>query len=114
VALVHAGFSIREAADSLGFAQSSVHRAIVRFRETAEFRRKRGSGRRRCTNARDNRYIMMLSLRNRHMTAVEIRNRLHRVREVNVSERTVRRRLNEANLLARRPATGPELLRAHR
>ncbi|RZC33466.1 hypothetical protein BDFB_015053, partial [Asbolus verrucosus] len=87
--------SIREAADSLGFAQSGVHRTIVLFRETAEFRRKRGSGRKRCTNARDNRYIMMLSLRNRHMTAVEIRNRLHRVREVNVSERTVRRRLNE-------------------
>ncbi|RZC36027.1 HTH Tnp Tc3 2 domain containing protein, partial [Asbolus verrucosus] len=113
VALVHAGFSIREAADFFGFARSSVHRAIVRFRETAEFRRKRGSGRRRCTNARDNRYIMMLSLRNGHMTAVEIRNRLHRVREVNVSERTVRR-LNEANLLARRPATGPELLRTQR
>jgi hypothetical protein len=40
------------------------------------------------------------------MTAVEIRNQLERVREVNVSERTVRRRLGEA--------TGPELLRGHR
>ncbi|RZC39884.1 hypothetical protein BDFB_015174, partial [Asbolus verrucosus] len=90
VALVHAGFSIREAADSLGFARSSVHRAIVRFRETAKFRKKRRCGRRRCTIARDNWYIMMPSLRNGHMTAVKIRNRLHRVREVNVSERTVR------------------------
>jgi hypothetical protein len=40
------------------------------------------------------------------MTAVEIRNQLERVREVNVSERTVRRRLGEANLVAYRPATG--------
>jgi hypothetical protein len=56
----------------------------------------------------------MLSLKNPHMTAVEIRNQLERVREVNVSERIVRRRLGEANLGAYRPATGSELLRGHR
>jgi transposase len=114
IALVHVGFSIREAANSLGFARSSVHRAVLRFRQTGGYTRRPGSGRRRSTSARDNRYITMLSLRNRHMTAVEIRNQLERVREVNVNERTVRRRLGEANLGAYRPATGPELLRGHR
>jgi transposase len=114
IALVHVGFSIREAANSLGFARSSVHRAVLRFRQTGGYTRRPGSGRRRSTSARDNRYITMLSLRNRHMTAVKIRNQLERVREVNVNERTVRRRLGEANLGAYRPATGPELLRGHR
>jgi transposase len=114
IALVHVGFSIREAANSLGFARSSVHRAVLRFRQTGGYTRRPGSGRRRSTGARDNRYITMLSLRNRHMTAVKIRNQLERVREVNVNERTVRRRLGEANLGAYRPATGPELLRGHR
>jgi hypothetical protein len=47
------------------------------------------------------------------MTAVKIRNQLERVREVNVNERTVRRRLGEANLGPCRTATGPELLRGH-
>jgi transposase len=112
IALVHVGFSIREAANSLGFARSSVHTAVLRFRQTGGYTRRPGSRRRR--SARDNRYITMLSLRNRHITAVEIRNQLERVREVNVSERTVRRRLGEANLGAYRPATGPELLRGHR
>jgi transposase len=114
IALVHVDFSIREAANSLGFARSSVHRAVLRFRQTRGYTRRPGSGRRRSTSARDNRYITMLSLRNRHMTAVKIRNQLERVREVNVNERTVRRRLGEANLGAYRPATSPELLRSHR
>ncbi|KAH0812663.1 hypothetical protein GEV33_010128 [Tenebrio molitor] len=78
IALVHVGFSIREAANSLGFARSSVHRAVLRFRQTGGYTRRPGSGRRRSTSARDNRYITMLSLRNRHMTAVEIRNQLER------------------------------------
>ncbi|CAH1375729.1 unnamed protein product, partial [Tenebrio molitor] len=90
ITLVHVGFSIREAANSLGFARSSVHRAVLRFRQTGGYTRRPGSGRRRSTSARDNRYITMLSLRNRHMTAVEIRNQLEREREVNVNERTVR------------------------
>jgi transposase len=111
IALVHVGFSIREAANSLGSARFSVNRAVLRFRQTGGYTRRPRSGR---ISARDNRYITMLSLRNRHMTAVEIRNQLERVREVNVSERTVRRRLGEENLGAYRPATEPELLRGHR
>ncbi|RZC38715.1 hypothetical protein BDFB_012812 [Asbolus verrucosus] len=57
---------------------------------------------------------MMLSLRNRHMTAVETRNHIERVIEVNVSERAVRSKRNEANLSARRPATETKLLKTGR
>jgi hypothetical protein len=39
IALVHVGFSIREAANSLGFARSSVHRAVLPFRQTGGYTR---------------------------------------------------------------------------
>lgn len=48
-------------------------------------------------------------LRNRHSTAIAARNRLHELRNVNVSERTLRRRLNERGLMARRSAIISEL-----
>lgn len=54
------------------------------------------------------------NLKNRFLTAVEIRQRLQTARGVNVSEQTIRRRIEEQNLSACRPARGPELLRHHR
>lgn len=53
-------------------------------------------------------------LRNRDSTAIGVRNELEEVRGIAVSERTVRRRLKEYGLSARRPANGPELTRGHR
>jgi transposase len=51
IAVVHVGFSIREAANSLGFARSSVHRAVLPFRQTGGDTRRPGLGRRRSTSA---------------------------------------------------------------
>ena len=53
-------------------------------------------------------------LRDRNTTAVMARNRLEEVRQINVNEITVRRRLREMDLLSKGPATGPELTRNHR
>lgn len=53
-------------------------------------------------------------LQDPHTTAVEARNRLQLATNINISERTVRRRLGEANLRSRRPATGPLLSAEHR
>lgn len=114
VALHDVGYSYREVADMLGFTKSSVERAVARFRETGSYGRRPGSGRNRATSALDDRFIRVSVLRDRHTSAVVIRNELQRVRQVAVNEITVRRRLNEVNLRARRPATGPELLRQHR
>lgn len=114
VALVGDGRSIRYAARVLGTNPSTVCRAVQRFRQTGTFNRRHGSGRRRTTQARDDRFIMLTVLRNRHTTAVETRNLLEQVRGVNVSERTIRRRFEESGLTSRRPATGPQLLRQHR
>lgn len=42
------------------------------------------------------------------------RRAFQKIRQVNVSERTVSRRLDECGLNSRRPAKGPELLQQHR
>ncbi|KAF2894319.1 hypothetical protein ILUMI_11854 [Ignelater luminosus] len=106
--------SIRYVSNALGFSRSSVHRAYNRYRETNSFNRRSGSGRKRSTTVRDDRLVQMSALRNRHLTAVSYRNELRRVRQVNVSPSTIRRRLYEANLSAKRPLKGPKLLPHHR
>ncbi|EFA01186.1 Transposable element Tc3 transposase-like Protein [Tribolium castaneum] len=102
------------AARVLGVSRCSVQRAVERFRETGSYTRRVGSGRRRCTTARDDHFLTLQVLRNRDTTAVAVRNSLEKVRGVAISERTVRRRLNEEGLLARTPANGPKLTREHR
>ncbi|CAG9136950.1 unnamed protein product, partial [Plutella xylostella] len=66
------------------------------------------------TSERDDRFIVSTSLRNRHLTGVDVQQELRRVRQVAVSEWTVRRRLKEANLTPKRPASGPKLTAGHR
>lgn len=62
----------------------------------------------------DDRYVVSNSLRDRHRTAVQIRNNLRDVRNINVSANTIRRTLAEQNLFSRRPVAVPLLTRHHR
>lgn len=114
VILIDQGLTQREVAIALNVPRSSMQYALKRYQETGSYTRRSGSGGVRCTSARDDRFIILEILRNRFLTAVEIRQRLQNIRGINVSERTVRRRMEEVNLRARRPARGPELLRQHR
>lgn len=114
VALADAGYSQRRIGRTLGVPRTTVQDAIRRFRETGRYTRRPGSGRHRCTSSRDDRFIVTNVLRNRFLTAVEARNQLFEVRNNSISERTVRRRLAEQNLVARRPAKAPKLEVHHR
>lgn len=114
VVLINQGLTQREVATVLNVPRSSMQYALRRYQETGSYTRRPGSGGVRCTSVRDDRFIILEILRNRYLTAVEIRQRLQIVRGINVSERTVRRRMDEVNLRSRRPARGPELLREHR
>ncbi|XP_038209023.1 uncharacterized protein LOC119830186 [Zerene cesonia] len=115
VALVDQGLTQREIATILNVPRSSMQYALKRYRETGSYSRRPGSGGFRCTSVRDDRFILLAVLRNRYLTAVEIRHRLQVTRGVNVSERTVRRRMEEVNLKVHRPARGPSsFLRQHR
>lgn len=114
VALLQDGRSERYVAQQYQISNSTVHRIFSRFLATGAYTRRPGTGPQRITSARDDRFILLQSLRDRRATAVEIRNQLQYVRNTNVSERTIRRRLGEANLSSCRPATGLQLLRRHR
>lgn len=114
VILTEQGRTQREVAALLNVPRTTLRRALTRYRETGLYTRRPGSGRVRCTSARDDRFIILAVLRNRFLTAVEIRRRLQAARGVTVSERTIRRRMAERDLRAQRPARGPELDRHHR
>lgn len=114
IALIEDGRSQYYGAAVLGVTRCSVQRAVERFRGTGNYARREGSGRKRSTTAQDDRFITMEVLQKRAPTAVMVRNHLQEVRAVAVSERTVRRRLQEYDLKARRPANGPQLTRQHR
>lgn len=114
VTLLEEGYSQRIVANRVGVAQSTVSEVGRRYRETNQFTRRPGQGRRRSTSHLDDRFIVLRSLRNRTYTAPELQGALAEVRRVNISERTVRRRLAEVGLRARRPANGPRLLAHHK
>ncbi|KAJ4451674.1 hypothetical protein ANN_03144 [Periplaneta americana] len=100
VALIESGNSQRYvAAAVLGIPRSTVQRVYHRFRETGDYSRRPGSGRKRVTSARDDHFIVLNTLRNRHSTAIETRRAFQKIRQDNVSERTVRGRLDECGLI---------------
>lgn len=114
IALVDDGRSQRYAARALGIPETTVRRAIERYRETGLMTRRPGSGRPRATQPADDRFIQLQTLRNRFQTASETARRLQHARNTRVSVNTVRRRLAELDLHSRIPATGPQLTQAQR
>ena len=114
VALIEDGRSRRYVAEALDLSVSTVQRAYARYLDTNSFQRRSGSGRPRCTTDNDDRFIVLNSLRDRHRTAVQIRNNLRDIRNMNISVDTVRRRLAEQNLFSRKPVAVPLLTRRHR
>lgn len=114
VTMIEEGHTYRSVGRALGVSTSVVHRVVRRYRTTGSYVRRRGQGRNRSTSDVDDRFIVLQTLRNRRQTAVQSRNRLQEVRNVNVSERTVRRRLTAAGLKSYVPAKAPKLETAHR
>ncbi|XP_072375354.1 uncharacterized protein [Diabrotica undecimpunctata] len=97
VALLQDGRCERYVAQKYRISNRTVHRIFTRFLATESYTRRPGTGPLRRTSARDNRFILLQSLRARRATAVQIRNQLYYVRNTYVSERPIRRRLEEAN-----------------
>lgn len=108
------GRTQRQVSEELGLSLSAVQRLLKRYRETNSYERKPGSGKTRCTTARDDRSLVLQSLRDRRLNANQLKQELLQTRGVNVSSWTVRRRLKEVGIQPKRAATGPKLSREHR
>ncbi|GFV80220.1 HTH_Tnp_Tc3_2 domain-containing protein [Trichonephila clavipes] len=99
---LESGQTQRSVADAVGVARSVVARLFNRFQETGNVRRRPGVGRPRATTSTDDRYIQLTARRNRTENATQKRQFLLATGR-RVSSQTVRNRLHEGGLYARRP-----------
>lgn len=103
------GKSSREISKEVGCCYSTVNRFLKKVKETGETNRKKGSGGVRKTSKSDDRQITRMCYKNRFATAVEMCAEFNSTSDNQIGVHTVRRRLREAGLMARRPAKKPLL-----
>ena len=107
--LLMQGFSLPQVARQLGVAQSTVSRLRQRLRATGRVADRPRSGCPRETTRRQDRAIRLAHLRDRFRTAVETASNTPGRDNNRIHHNTVRIRLKEVGLYARRPYVGPQL-----
>uniref|UniRef100_A0A667WHT7 Transposase Tc1-like domain-containing protein n=1 Tax=Myripristis murdjan TaxID=586833 RepID=A0A667WHT7_9TELE len=85
-----------------------------RYRETGRVTERHRSGHPLATSHTDDRFIVNSALWNRMMNATQLQARLREVRGTQVSCQTIRNRLHQHGLRARRPARVPDHTTRHR
>ena len=87
---------------------------MIRLRQTGRINDRPRNGRPRVTSQRQDRHLRLIHLRNRMITTVNTARRIPDLANVRISGKTVRRRLRESGIRARRPVVGPNLKLHHR
>ena len=114
IALLMLGQRQQQVARHFGVHVSTIERLVRRLRETGRAANRPRSGHPRVTSQRQDRAIRLAHLRNRHLTATETAVNTVGSHNRRIHPKTVRNRLPEFGLRARRPNVGLPLNRARR
>ena len=101
-------------AADFGCHVSTIYRLMERHRVTEDVSDRRRNGRPRVTSVRQDRLIRLTHLRNSFKSAAATSRQTRGLNNRRISVDTVRRRLRNAGLRARRPYWGPRLTGWHR
>lgn len=113
VGMLQAGATQLSVAEEIGTKQNVISRLWSRYRATGEVAERHPGGK-RITTQRQDRFLQVSARRQPNVTAMQLVQRLQSEHQLLVSDQTVRRRLHEANLHARRPLRTPALRRGNR
>lgn len=112
--LIRNGYSNREVARIYNVSHSVINRVVVRFRRNGSVRFTHGGGRRRSTTPAQDQYLRLQVRRNCVQSSRTLNNDLRAATGVVISNLTVRRRLHDFGLRARKRAICPLLTRQHK
>jgi len=106
IAMLMQGQSQRDVARYFRVHESTIGRLKTRFNGTGSVADQARTGRPRVTTPRQDRAIRLAHLRNRHLTATETARQTLGTNNRTIHPKTVRNRLREVDLRARRPYVG--------
>lgn len=110
IVLLHSqGMSQRKIAKQLKCSLCGVQTTLKRKEETNLLENRPKSGRKRVSNVRQDRFLIRNSIKDRFKTSKDLRNELQEHCGVDLSARTVRRRLQAAGLHGRKSRKKPLL-----
>ncbi|GFX46168.1 transposable element Tcb1 transposase [Trichonephila clavipes] len=114
VAYRDCGLFFREIGSRVGRNQTTVMRICDRWMQEGKTDRRGRSHPPQCTTSRENRQIMRMAVMDRPVTSRTVAQHIESVTHHSVSARTIRRRLQQSGLSARRPLLGLPLTQNHR
>lgn len=114
VTLIEEGYSRRRVAEIMNVSRAAINRAWNRHLIYGIVRRRPYLERQRATTAREDRLLRLWAIRERTNTARALQNQLVATTGTRISDQTVRNRLHQCQLRARRPARVSRLTAAHR
>ena len=117
ITLTNEGQSVRKIAKTLNVSPSAVAKTIKRYNETGSHEDRPRKGRPRVTSAAEDKFIRVTSLRNRKLTAAQIRDQMNATQSSSsrhISRTTVKRRLRESGLHGQIAARKPLLRRGNK
>ncbi|GFU06814.1 transposable element Tcb1 transposase [Trichonephila clavipes] len=114
VAYRDCGLYFRKISSSVGRNQTTVMRICDRWMQEGMTDRRGLSHPPQCTTSREDRQIVRMAVTDRSVTSRTVAQHIESVTHHSVSARTIRRRLQQSGLSARRPLLGLSLTQNHR